>query len=577
MAMASHSLPLGLAAALVGASCSALFDQRPNSFGDVPPVRPGAPSGGEGGAGSDSPDPIGAAGGSTSMPGPVDRPPMTPTACSVQPFEQRHFVKRQARRLAARELKATADALLGMAVVDTNKLPPDPRNEGYDNDAKLGFDEAYASALQLVANDFATAALTRLSSLVSCQGDVRAEACVRTLIQTFTAKAFRRALTAAEIAPIQTLYENAKAAVDQDFALKLYFQYVFMSPLFLYRLESGEALAGTSAFRLKGYELASALSYALLGSAPDAELLTAAQTGTIDTVDGLEAQATRLLNSPAGQSNYRFVVRTWLDIKTPAELDERVGAGMGAEFRTQTSAFVDDALANNKSLKHFFTTPDMTVSARLASHYGVPAGTTNGAPFHRFGILGHGSFLASNGSATESSNLIFRGAFISRRLFCNPIPDPPDFQELSEAQQEATARMTIREQLKAHQDQSTSCAGCHVLIDPQGFALERFDHLGKSRTTYSNGTAVDTQGTLVGTDVDGPMSGAKDFSDKLGESQKTRACYALNLMQFAYGHDQAHLDECAAFHMAGPASSPHGMREALVKMVTSDWFRTRSN
>jgi hypothetical protein len=48
-----------------------------------------------------------------------------------------------------------------------------------------------------------------------------------------------------------------------------------------------------------------------------------------------------------------------------------------------------------------------------------------------------------------------------------------------------------------------TCAGCHKVMDPIGFALEGFDGVGRVRKT-EDGTAIDTSGTLFnGANVDG--------------------------------------------------------------------------
>ena len=51
-----------------------------------------------------------------------------------------------------------------------------------------------------------------------------------------------------------------------------------------------------------------------------------------------------------------------------------------------------------------------------------------------------------------------------------------------------------------------ACAGCHKLMDPLGFALERFDAVGASRLRDA-GAPIDTAVVLAdGTAVDGPVA-----------------------------------------------------------------------
>jgi hypothetical protein len=52
---------------------------------------------------------------------------------------------------------------------------------------------------------------------------------------------------------------------------------------------------------------------------------------------------------------------------------------------------------------------------------------------------------------------------------------------------------------------SPTCASCHRLIDPPGFALENFNPVGQWRDKDTAGTAIDAAGVLAdGSKVDGP-------------------------------------------------------------------------
>jgi hypothetical protein len=60
----------------------------------------------------------------------------------------------------------------------------------------------------------------------------------------------------------------------------------------------------------------------------------------------------------------------------------------------------------------------------------------------------------------------------------------------------------MRERLEQHQANPT-CAMCHSLIDPLGFALENFDSIGAWRDTEA-GRAVNVHGTFIdGSEIDG--------------------------------------------------------------------------
>ena len=62
---------------------------------------------------------------------------------------------------------------------------------------------------------------------------------------------------------------------------------------------------------------------------------------------------------------------------------------------------------------------------------------------------------------------------------------------------------TMRDRMSAHRT-NPSCAACHRLIDPAGFALENFDAIGRWRTTDESFNPIDATGTLPdGTAFDG--------------------------------------------------------------------------
>jgi hypothetical protein len=63
----------------------------------------------------------------------------------------------------------------------------------------------------------------------------------------------------------------------------------------------------------------------------------------------------------------------------------------------------------------------------------------------------------------------------------------------------------MREQMAEHRA-NPSCATCHKIMDPIGFALENFDAVGEWRTREAGG-AIDASGELAdGTKIDGAVA-----------------------------------------------------------------------
>jgi hypothetical protein len=103
---------------------------------------------------------------------------------------------------------------------------------------------------------------------------------------------------------------------------------------------------------------------------------------------------------------------------------------------------------------------------------------------------------------------VFRGKYIlSTFLDTPPSPPPPNVPTLEESNKgAATKPKTVREQVELHRS-NPNCASCHRIIDPPGFALERFNPVGQWRETGDGGAAIDSAGVLAdGSKVDGPAA-----------------------------------------------------------------------
>src|SRR6185295_9402447 len=91
----------------------------------------------------------------------------------------------------------------------------------------------------------------------------------------------------------------------------------------------------------------------------------------------------------------------------------------------------------------------------------------------------------------------------------------------------------VRERLEAHRVDPV-CASCHTRLDPIGLGLENFDAIGKYRTKYANGDAIDASGTLP----DGtPFDGLLDLTDALAEDTRLLSCVREKMMTYALSRE----------------------------------------
>jgi hypothetical protein len=101
---------------------------------------------------------------------------------------------------------------------------------------------------------------------------------------------------------------------------------------------------------------------------------------------------------------------------------------------------------------------------------------------------------------------VIRGSWILENLLSAPVPAPPPGVETN-LDGDGTQAITtsVRARLENHR-KNPSCASCHNVFDPVGFALENFNAIGAWRERDGD-SAIDATGTLTdGTKVVGPES-----------------------------------------------------------------------
>jgi hypothetical protein len=100
---------------------------------------------------------------------------------------------------------------------------------------------------------------------------------------------------------------------------------------------------------------------------------------------------------------------------------------------------------------------------------------------------------------------VFRGKWLLENVLGAPPPPPP--ADVPALQENASGRAprSVRERMEQHRSNPT-CATCHKVMDPLGFALENFDGIGRWRSA-EEGRPIDPTGVLAdGATVDGPGS-----------------------------------------------------------------------
>ena len=154
------------------------------------------------------------------------------------------------------------------------------------------------------------------------------------------------------------------------------------------------------------------------------------------------------------------------------------------------------------------------------------------------------------------------------------IPPPPPNVVMDLPPPMQGAAVCKKERLSAHSTNG-SCAGCHHLMDPVGFGLERFDSTGKFRTAEPAfpQCSIDGQGELAGV---GSFNGPAELASLMISSGALEPCVVKQVFRFAYGRTEQDEDEgwLAAVERSF-TSSGRRFDELLVAMTTDEQFSKR--
>jgi hypothetical protein len=485
------------------------------------------------------------------------------------------------RRLTRAEFDNTIRDLIGEDRRLAQAFPPEELKAGFDNNAEVRsvsdlLAEGYSSAAEQVAK----AVAGKLGAMLACDPARDGEpACLDRFLDGFGKRLWRRPLAAGERDDLKKVFMAGRTATFTD-GIDAVVQVMVLSPQFLYRLETGVAVAGASYARLTPWEMASRLSYLFWGTMPDAELMAAAESNKLGSRDEVGKQAMRLLGDPRATAMVTNFGEQWLQLRElpdaskdavafPRYKDELLDL-----WKQETDAFLAAVWQGDAKLDTLLSAPFSMMNGKLAAFYGVsgPAGDAFTKvmldPTQRAGVLTQGSVLAEK-SGPDQTSPVLRGIFLREQMLCQPLPPPPP--EVNAMPPMLNAKMTTKERFAAHR-KDPACASCHDLIDNLGFGLESYDPIGLFRTT-ENGKPVDASGLFMGTDVDGQFTGAIELARKLVASKDVERCMATHWFNFSFGRVQGADDACTVETLGQRfASSGGDMRQLLLAVVQSDAF-----
>lgn len=490
---------------------------------------------------------------------------------SAQPLETaaKSVARMTIRRLTHSQYNNTIRDLLGDQTQPARGFPAEDYVDGFKNQigaqvvSPLLTEAYFAASEKLARNAFR---FGDRGKLLPCNPQSPEDrACASLFVRTFGSRAFRRPIDAVEEKEFTTLLiSEARRARSFQAGAQMVVRAMLQSPHFLFRIETGGSPARAP------YGIASLLSYSLWDTMPDDELMQAAASGLLGTKDGVSSQIRRLLRSPRASDSLNEFIEQWMrfDRLLSSVKDRRLYPefvpSLASAMTEETRRFMHHVIRNNRNFMEIFSADYTFVNEELATLYGLPAPPE---PFllvqypagsERSGVLGHGLYLAQTGKPEETSPTE-RGLFVREHFLCQGVPPPPPGVNTTPPPFLIGAKaMTNRERLEKLHLSDASCAGCHNLMDPIGFGLERFDTIGRwqekqkltifpTKDQRSNvkpqkfELPIDTKATLLGI-PNSNFASARELGRILANDPTCQKCIVRQWFRYTMGRHESEAD-----------------------------------
>ena len=416
-------------------------------------------------------------------------------------------------------------------------------------------------------------------------------ACARQILSTLARRAFRRPPSAPEMTKLMAFYDEGRKAGTFDDGIELALRLLLASPQFLVRGEREPAsVAAGQPYRITDLELASRLSFFLWSSIPDDTLLRLAGLGQLHQPQVLEQQVRRMIADPRADALVSNFAQQLLYLRNlPATSPDGVfypnwDDELRQSLKRESELFFESIVREDRNILDLLTADYTFVNERLARHYGIP--NVYGARFRRVtlppemdyrrGLLGKGSFEAVTWTQNFRSSPVKRGVWVLENILGTPPPEPPpNVPALEDTKGESGKVLTLREQMTMHRANPT-CASCHKIMDPIGFALEPFDADASFRTKQggNGGTPIDAKVKLFdGQEVEGP-SGLRQAL--LRYSPQFVRMFVEKTMTYALGRGLEYTDQPTVRAIARDAGKADNRFSSIVLgVVRSSQFQMR--
>jgi len=407
------------------------------------------------------------------------------------------------------------------------------------------------------------------------------------ILRSFTRRAYRRPVEAADITPLMTLYDRAAERGDPfEERMKLAFKGVLAGPEFLFKIEHRSDKPGI--YPIGQYELASRLSYFLWSTMPDDELTTLAAQGRLQDPKVLAEQVDRMLDDPRSQTFASTFIGQWLGTQDLGgriapmltELNTYYTPPVAADLRNEPILIFERILGENRNLLELLDGNYTYMTERLVKFYQLEKQLPNfkgndpqlvaWPDDRRAGVMNLGAVMAATSHYRQTSPVL-RGAWVLDTLLGTPVPPPPPnvpalpaVECLDNCAVVAKTAVNMRQKILDHRV-NPACSACHNLMDPMGFALEHFDWTGRWRDKEFDGSAIDATGALPsGEKFDGAAGLRKVLMDKKDDFLRQLTGKVLG---YALGRSLQDGDSCTVSKLAESLRKDNYRARTLIREV----------
>ena len=284
----------------------------------------------------------------------------------------------QVRLLSATEYSNCVQDILGVRV--SSAVSHADWGTGFDSGAATTVDENLLFALLSEAERVASQYVAmHLASAFPCFKDEPATPqCALELIAELGRRLLRRPLTAQEQEGLLTLFVSTSSMTNDGNAAEIVLTRLLVSPYFLYRTEVGvgQDVSGTRA--MTPFEVATAISFAVTGTAPDDALLHDAEVNAFDA-DTIRTHVRRLIRTPRGQARLVSFFRGWLRVNNLRDMAEHPqlfgkfdGPELGTALRNEFDRYIQHHIFDGDGSLHSVLQGDKTFVDAFSAPCTVP-------------------------------------------------------------------------------------------------------------------------------------------------------------------------------------------------------------